>query len=179
MASSLKLVTLCTGNVARSVMLGYMFESLVEAGGFDWSIRTAGILVIEGSAMSSRTRDALLALSDMGEHHYSGHRSHQLSTDDVIWADAILTSEASHVDFVRSNFPEAGSKTVQIHQFVREAPLDTPFEEQLATVASREPRSMFDIEDPAGGDQATYNACAMKLWELAQVFSTIVSDEER
>ncbi|HEV3187629.1 MAG TPA: hypothetical protein VGZ04_06230 [Acidimicrobiales bacterium] len=179
MVSSLNLVTLCTGNVARSVMLGYMFESLAEAGGFDWSVRTAGTLVIEGNAMSSRTRDALLALSDMGEHHYSGHRSHQLSTNDVMWADAILTSEANQVDFVRSNFPAAGSKTVQLHQFVREAPLDVPFDEQLAFVASREPLTMFDVEDPAGGGQATYNACATKLWELAQAFSTIVSGEER
>jgi len=160
-------------------MLGYMFEGLAEAGGFDWSVRTAGTLVIEGSAMSSRTRDALLALSDMGEHHKSGHRSHQLTGDDVIWADAILTSEASHVNFVRSNYPEASLKTANLHQFVREAPLDVPFEEQLATVASREPLSMFDVDDPAGGGQATYNACAMKLWELAQVFSTIVTDEER
>jgi protein-tyrosine-phosphatase len=179
MASSLKLVTLCTGNVARSVMLGFMFESLAEAGGFDWTVRTAGTHVVEGSAMSSRTRDAMLALSDMGEHHYGAHRSHQLSGDDVSWSDAILTSEASHVNFVRMNFPEAASKTVLFHQFVREAPLDLSFDEQLRFVASRAPLPAFDVDDPAGGDQATYDACASKLWELAQVFSTIVSDDER
>ncbi|HEV3268830.1 MAG TPA: hypothetical protein VGZ68_10555 [Acidimicrobiales bacterium] len=178
MGSSLKLVTLCTGNVARSVMLGYMFESLAEAGGFDWTVRSAGTHVVEGSAMSSRTRDALLGLSDMGEHHYSGHRSHQLTADDVAWADAILTSEAGHVNFVRMNFPEAASKTVQLHQFVREAPLDVNFDDQLRVVASRQPQSIFDVDDPAGGDQATYNACATRLWELAQAFSTLVGDDE-
>lgn len=178
MVSSLKLVTLCTGNVARSVMLGYMFESLAKVGGFDWKIRTAGTHVIEGSAMSSRTRDALLSLDDLGEHHYGGHRSHQLASDDVTWADAILTSEASHVNFVRANFPGGTLKTTLLHQFVREAPLDLAFNEQLRVVATREPLSMFDVDDPAGGDQATYRACATKLWELAQVFSTIVGDDE-
>jgi protein-tyrosine-phosphatase len=179
MVSSLKLVTLCTGNVARSVMVGYMFESLAKAGGFDWSVRTAGTHVVEGSAMSSRTRDALLALEDLGEHHYSGHRSHQLTSDDVIWADAIFTSEANHVNFVRVNFPDAAVKTAVLHQFVREAPLDLAFNEQLRFVASGVPLPIFDVDDPAGGDQATYNACATKLWDLAQVFSTIVGDEER
>jgi len=179
MGSSLNLVTLCTGNVARSVMLGYMFESLANEGGFDWSIRTAGTHVIEGSAMSLRTRDALLTLDDLGDHHYGSHRSHQLTSDDVTWADAILTSEASQVNFVRANFPGASSTTVLLHQFVREAPLDLAFNDQLRVVATREPLSMFDVADPAGGDQATYKACAATLWELARAFSTMVGDEER
>ncbi|MHB8379746.1 MAG: arsenate reductase/protein-tyrosine-phosphatase family protein [Acidimicrobiales bacterium] len=177
MVSSLKLVTLCTGNVARSVMLGYMLESLAQVGGFDWSIRTAGTHVVEGSAMSSRTRDALQSLDDLGEHHYGSHRSHQLSSEDVAWADVILTSEANHVLFVRSNFPGASSKSVLFHQFVREAPLDLAFNEQLRVVATREPLATYDVDDPAAGDQATYNACATKLWKLAQIFSTIADEE--
>jgi len=179
MNSSLKLVTLCTGNVARSVMLGYMFESLAVARGLDWSVRTAGTYAVEGSAMSSRTKEALLALSDIGEHRYGAHRSHQLTGDDAAWANAILTSEASHVNFVRRNFPEASAKTVSLHQFVRDAPLDVDFHAQLRFVASRAPLAVFDVGDPAGKDQVAYDACATQLWELAQVFSTIVSDDER
>jgi protein-tyrosine-phosphatase len=178
MDSFLKLVTLCTGNVARSVMLGFMFESIAEASGLDWRVRTAGTHVIEGSAMSSRTRDALLTLDDLGDHHYSAHRSHQLTSDDVAWADAIITSEANHVNFVRANFPEATMKTAMLHQFVREAPLDLDFREQLRVVASQKPLPAFDVEDPARGDQATYDKCAATLWDLAQVFSTIVNGGE-
>jgi hypothetical protein len=33
------------------------------------------------------------------------------------------------------------------------------------------------VADPAGGDQATYDACARQLWELARAFATIVSDD--
>jgi protein-tyrosine-phosphatase len=173
----LKIVTLCTGNVARSVMLGYMLTSLAEANGEQWRIRTAGTLVIEGSAMSSRTRDALLGIDELGEHQLSAHRSHQLDELDVAWADVILASEAGHVNYVRANFPAQASKAVQLHQFVRHAPLEGPFEAQLASAASLDPSPEFDVADPAGGDQAAYDACAQQLWELAQVFALLVGAE--
>jgi protein-tyrosine-phosphatase len=158
-------------------MLGYMLTTLAKANGYDWQIRTAGTHVVEGSAMSARTRNALLALDDVGEHHYGAHRSHQLSGDDVAWADVILTSEANQVTFVRTTFPPGTPKTVLLRQFLRDAPLDVPLEDQLHVVASQPPLADFDVEDPAGGDQAVYDACASALWEMAQVFSTIVADE--
>lgn len=174
----MKIVTLCTGNVARSVMLGYMLTTLSEVNGFDWKIRTAGTHVIEDSAMSSRTKDALVSLPDLGEHQYGAHRSHQLSDDDVEWADVIVTSEANHVNFVRANFPDGSAKTVLLAQFLREAPLDVPRGEQIRQVALLTPSGFFDVDDPAGGDQATYNQCAATLWAMAQAFATIVADEE-
>ena len=176
MPPPLKIVTLCTGNVARSVMLRYMLTTLAEANGAAWELRSAGTHVIEGSAMSARTRDALLAIDELGEHHYSAHRSHQLSDDDVAWADVVIASEAVHVNFVRRSFPDASHKTVQLHQFLRSAPLDEPFTAQLREVASLEPDPDLDIADPAGGDDATYRACAQELWAMAQVFATLVDE---
>jgi len=171
----LNIVTLCTGNVARSVMLGYMLTTLGEASGEDWRVRSAGTHVIEGSAMSGRTRDALLGLEDLGAHRYNAHRSHQLSAEDVDWADVILTSEAAHVHFVRAMFADGARKSVQLHQFVRHAALDEPFETQLALVAALEPSDDLDVTDPAGGDQVDYNNCAAELWELAQVFALVAT----
>lgn len=168
------IVTLCTGNVARSVMLGYMLTTLAEGSGEAWMVRTAGTHVIEGSAMSGRTRDALLAIDELEGHHYNAHRSHQLNAQDVAWADVILATEAAHVRFVRSNFDSVGRKTVQLHQFVQYAPLDAPFGEQLAVLENLEPSEEFDVDDPAGGDQEVYNRCALQLWELAQVFALLV-----
>lgn len=176
-SDSLKIVTLCTGNVARSVMLGYMITTLAEAYGEDWSVRSAGTHVSEGSAMSSRTREALMRIDELGEHHYGAHRSRQLADEDAAWADVIIATEADHVSFVRRSFAEHAAKTVQLHQFVRFAPLDATFEEQLAQVSAMEPESRFDVADPAGGDQSVYDACARQLWELAQAFALLVSDE--
>ena len=158
-------------------MLGYMLTALAKANGYDWQIRSAGTHVVEGSAMSSRTRDALLSLDDLGELAVGTHRSHQLSSEDVDWANVILASEANQVYFVRTNFSDGTPKTVSLHQFLREAPLDVPFSAQLQLVAALQPSMFFDVEDPAGGDQATYDSCAAQLWEMAQVFTTIVGDD--
>ena len=176
MSDALKIVTLCTGNVARSVMLGYMLETLNESSGANWLVRSAGTHVVEGLAMSGRTRDALQRLDELGAHHYNAHRSHQLSAEDVAWADVILASEADHVRYVRSNFPEHAGKAVQLYQFVRHALLDAPFDEQLASSASLEPDVDLDVADPAGGDQAVYDACAQQLWALSQAFCVLVTD---
>ncbi|MHB1088574.1 MAG: arsenate reductase/protein-tyrosine-phosphatase family protein [Acidimicrobiales bacterium] len=174
MGPSIKIVTLCTGNVARSVMLAYMLTTISEANGAPWQIRSAGTHVIEGSAMSARTRDALLGIDELGHHHYNAHRSHQLNAEDVHWADVVLASEASHVNYVRTHFADATSRVVQLHQFIRFAPLDEPLETQVRDVASMQPQVELDVVDPAGGDDATYRACANELWEMAQVFATIV-----
>jgi protein-tyrosine-phosphatase len=155
-------------------MLGYMLTTIAEANGADWSIRSAGTHVAEGSAMSSRTRDALRRIPELGEHAYGAHRGHQLTRDDIEWADAILASEAIHVVFVRRHYPDAEAKTASFAQFIRDAPLDQSFGGRLSYVASLDPESSFDIEDPAGKDQSAYDRCAARLWDMAQGFAALV-----
>lgn len=155
-------------------MLGFMLTTLGEASGENWSLRTAGTLVSEGHAMSSRTRDALLKIPELGHHHFNQHRSHRLSDVDVAWSDVILAMEATHVVFVRNRFPAAAAKTVVLGQFLREAPLDATLDEQVLFVAPLDPDPTFDVDDPAGGDQKVYDACAQQLWEMAQIFSALL-----
>jgi protein-tyrosine-phosphatase len=178
MNESLNVVTLCTGNVARSVMLGYMLTSVAEAHGAQWHVRSAGTHVHEGSAMSQRTREALLKIDGLGDHAFGAHRSHQLNGDDVLFADVILASEVDHVRFVQSNFPGQGDRAVLVAQFVRYAPLESSFADQLAAVSASAPLEQFEVVDPAGGDQAIYDACALQLWELSQAFATLVLDSD-
>ena len=173
----LNIVTLCTGNVARSVMLGYMLTTLAGANGQAWHIRTAGTHVTEGSAMSGRTRDALMGIEELGEHRYGAHRSRQLRDADTEWADVILVAEVDNVNFVRTNFAPAALKTVQLAQFVHVAPSGEDLRVQLRAAMSHEPSKEFNVADPAGGDQATYDACARQLWELARTFALIVGAE--
>jgi protein-tyrosine-phosphatase len=155
-------------------MLGYMLTTIAEANGTDWVIRTAGTHVAEGTAMSSRTRDALRRIPELGEHNYSAHRGHQLTRDDVEWSDVILASEALHVVYVRLHYPEAAAKSVSLGQFIRGAPLDEPFIDQVSSISSQVPDSAFDVEDPAGRDQLAYDQCARTLWDMAQVLGALV-----
>lgn len=173
----LNVVTLCTGNVARSVMLGYMLTTLAGAKGDGWHVRTAGTHVSEGSAMSGRTRDALMKIEGLGDHRYGAHRSHQLNQADTEWADVILGAEADNVKFVRANFAKNADKAVQLAQFVRFAPPDGSFHAQLRAASSLDPSPDFDVEDPAGADQLTYDACARQLWDLARAFALLVGAE--
>jgi len=156
-------------------MLGYMLTTIADATDEEWHIRTAGTHVTEGSAMSSRTRDALKQIDELGDHRYGAHRSHQLNVNDAAWADVIVAAEAANVNFVRANLAAHAAKAVQLAQFIRYAPLDGSFESQLRSAQSREPSTEFDVSDPAGGDQATYDACARQLWDLARAFALIVS----
>lgn len=174
----MNIVTLCTGNVARSVMLGYMLTTLAEETGQEWHVRTAGTHVSEGSAMSSRTRDALMKIEELGNHRYGAHRSHQLNEADVEWAGVILAAEASNVNFVRVNFTAHSDRAVQLAQFVRFAPLDGTLASKLRAATTHDPSADFDVDDPAGGDQATYDACARQLWDLAQAFALVIGEPE-
>ena len=173
----MKIVTLCTGNVARSVMLGFMLETLAEAQGWQWEVRTAGTFAIENQAMSSRTLTALQGIDELEGHEFTLHRSRQITDDDVAWADAIFASEADHVTFVRNNHAHGAQKVVQIKHFVATAPLDGPLFERVAQESELAPDVIWDVVDPAGGDQATYDATAQELWELTQAVGVLLADE--
>lgn len=173
----MNIVTLCTGNVARSVMLGYMLTTIADANGEDWTVRSAGTHVAEGSGMSSRTRDALLKIDELSGHRYGAHRSHQLTDDDAAWADVILCAELDNVNYVRVHHTTHADKAVPLAQFVRFASLDGDLDAQLGATRSHEASANFNVADPAGGDQAAYDECARYLWELAQAFALLVGNE--
>ena len=164
---SLRLVTLCTGNAARSVMLGYMFARVADVNGYDWQIRTAGTHAVEGQAMSARTLAALVAIEDLGEHPYRAHRSHQLDDDDVAWADVIVAVEAAHVNFVRQHHPLGRATTIQLRHFLSHDENGTGFLHRVALAAQHDPPSDLDVPDPAGQSQADYDQCALDLWRYA------------
>ena len=170
----MKILTLCTGNVARSVMLAYMLGDLAETEGRDWRVRSAGTHVVEGQAMSARTRAALESIPELGEHRYGAHRSHQVCAADLDWADVVLAAELDHVRYVERLGVRA-SRAVQLGAFVAHAPAHRPLDEQLAAVSSAPDEAACDVGDPAGGIQSDYDACANELWRLARRFVELVA----
>ena len=154
-----RLLTLCTGNAARSVMAGAMLES------DGLRIVTAGTHVVEGQPMSRRTRDALISVGFSAD----GHRSHQLTDQDIDDADLVVAMAGGHVAFVRRRYPAAVPKTGSIKRLCRDLPDGpAPLIERIRALGLGDlPIEPWeDVEDPAGGDDERYVSCAKELADL-------------
>lgn len=177
MTRPVRIVTLCTGNAARSVMAGVLLEQLADHEGAAVEIVTAGTHVVEGQPMGLRTKQSLVALGEIDTSMLGRHRSHQLTDDDCSWADVIVAMEADHVAYVRTRHPHAADKTATIHRLVAEVPItEAPFRERLAVLRldSSDLAGDRDVLDPAGGDQEDYDRCAAEIFELCQVLVGLV-----
>ena len=81
-------------------------------------IVTAGTHVVEGQPMSRRTRAALASVGLAAD----GHRSHQLTEDDIEEADLILAMAGEHVAYIRRRHPGAAAKTGTLKRLCRDLP---------------------------------------------------------
>jgi protein-tyrosine phosphatase len=156
---------LCTGNAARSVMAGVMLEALLEAAPGPRpavGVVTAGTHVVEHQPMSRRTRDALHAVG----LDASSHRSRQLTDVDLDASDLVIAMAAEHVHYVRRRHPEASDRTATLRWLVDHLPAGPePLAIRVAGLALAEvdPVDQADVDDPAGGDEEIYTACATQL----------------
>ena len=66
------------------------------------------------------------------------------------------------------------ARVVQLRQFVEYAPPSSSLDDQLALVSALALDPRLDVPDPAGGNQADYEAVARSLWDLARRFAQLV-----
>ena len=169
-----RLLSLGTGDLARSAMLAAILEALGGASGRALDVRRAGTHARAGEP-AAPARDALGAIDELVVTPRVG-ASHQLELADLEWADVVLATAAEQVRFVREAFPAFSLSCCTLGQFVREAPLDAPWSTQVALVAASDPEPAYDLAEPTGTDQAAYDALAGQLFELVQVFLTVLGD---
>jgi protein-tyrosine phosphatase len=160
----LHVVTLCTGNAARSVMAGAILRERVPG----LRVTTSGTHVIEGMPMSWRTRDAIASLG----LPVPEHRSRQATARELDTADLVVALAREHVAWMRRVHPAAAPRTATLKRLARDlAEGPAPLWERLAAMRLHEVQlePWEDVHDPAGGDLDVFLACAREIADLLHV----------
>src|SRR6202162_5493388 len=110
----LHVVTLCTGNAARSVMAGAILREHVPG----LVVTTSGTHVIEGMPMSWRTRDAIASL----DIPIPNHRSRQATVQELDNADLVIALAREHVSWMRRVPPRAAPHTATLKRLAQDLP---------------------------------------------------------
>ncbi|MFI5040868.1 MAG: hypothetical protein ACHQNA_03295 [Acidimicrobiales bacterium] len=165
-----RVLILCTGNAARSVMAGAALRSHLVPG---IEVDTAGTLVVDGQPMSWRTRAALDAVG----LPIPEHRSRQASARDLDRADVVIGLAPEHVRWVRREHPRASGRTATLKRLVRDlssSPSDLRTRVASLGLDKVELGDWEEVVDPGGGDADDFIACAQEIDLLARRFAAVL-----
>ena len=172
MDSPLRVLFVCTANICRSAFAEVYASSDVSPASPGLEFRSAGTW---GHPRHPIDPPMARQLDERGVSSAS-FRSHQVTPDDVAWADVVLTMEESHREFLLDDHPTALTKVFTLGHFVdRAAGADLRGHDLLADLARRRGgvHPGEDVRDPYGrGDEAAARA-ATRIADL--VDTTIVA----
>lgn len=182
-----RILFVCTGNTCRSPMAEALFRHMAKQAGLQVEVRSAGVAAMDGAPISPHSRTILekKGLTD-------DLRSRAVVSEDIAWADLILTMTMNHKRVVMEMFPDAVAKAFTLKEYVlnsdpdvlqkmeeKEAiiaklqlnlalnePIDEHEKERLMQLEAEAPS--FDIADPFGGSLEDYTACATEIEQYLQ-----------
>lgn len=133
----MRIVFVCTGNTCRSPMAEAILASK-EIEGVE--VRSAGVFA--GNSPISPNAGAVL--EEQGIEF--DHTSRPLSTEELEWADIILTMTLSHKQLIRQQHAQVSGKLFTLKEYVT--------------------GSAEDVSDPYGGSYSVYQQTFSELQEL-------------
>lgn len=140
---------ICTGNTCRSPLASALLDNENVAG---VEVRSAGIHAMDGLPISANSAQLL---TEAGIS-FDGF-SKELKLADMQWADLVLTMTAGHRDTLRHGFPDMKDKIFTLKEYAGAG-------------------GGLDVQDPYGGDLATYRKTYMELAELIQSVASQLSE---
>lgn len=155
-------LVICTGNAARSVMVGAILNDRRP----DLNVVTAGTLTMDGQPISWRTREALKRI----DLNAPNHRSKQMQRHHGDDAHLIIALAPEHVEWVRRNLPDAAHKTVTLKRLVKHLSSDgtIPLPERVSDLGAGrvDLEPWEEVVDPGGGEVEDFINCAIEVVQL-------------
>jgi protein-tyrosine phosphatase len=112
---TLRVLVVCTGNIARSPLAERLLRARFAAAGVDAVVSSAGTGALVGHAMTPEAA----ALAERFGADASGHSARQLTAGMLDEADLVLTASKSHRAEVASLLPRAVRKSYTMREFAR------------------------------------------------------------
>lgn len=177
-STPIRVVTMCTHNRTRSVLMGALLSAHAARAGLAVSVITAGVRDDGLPATAETVR--LLAGHGIDA---SQHRSHRIDDEIVEAADLIVTAEREHVVFVSGRWPGTFERTFTLPELLNRAQPVGPRGQTttrlwLQAVGQDRPRGglyltdpdVLEIDDPTGlGKRAWQHAFAEIDVQCAQL----------
>jgi protein-tyrosine phosphatase len=164
---TLHVVTMCTHNRTRSVLMGALLGPHLSAAGVEASIVTAGIVADDFPATSTTVR----LLRDRGID-VSGHRSTVIDETIVSAADLVVTAEKQHVVFVGGRWAGSFERAFTLPELVQRGEAvggrrGASMAMWLAAVNERRPAGYDYLDDPMVPEIADPTGQSPVVWAAA------------